>query len=104
MQLAERITLSSFAFCMRWQFAQKMHSRTVLSVIYENVGFEVLIAVITKSSIFRGISSCSPLKVNGRFGGTYLRLQAELCFRAGFFLSVFFEPEDRGNMYLRNIS
>jgi hypothetical protein len=32
---------------------------------------EVLTAVVMKSSIFWDITSCSPLKVNRRFGGTY---------------------------------
>jgi hypothetical protein len=31
------------------------------------VGFEVLTGVTTKSSIFRDITSCSPVKVNRRF-------------------------------------
>jgi hypothetical protein len=41
-----------------------------------SVGFEVLTAVVMKSTIFRDITPCSPLKVNRRFGGTYrLNLQ-----------------------------
>jgi hypothetical protein len=35
------------------------------------VGFEVLRAVVMKSSIFWDIMLCSPLKVNRGFGGTY---------------------------------
>jgi hypothetical protein len=35
-----------------------------------NVGFEVLTTVVMMSSIFWDITPCSPLKVNGRFGGT----------------------------------
>jgi hypothetical protein len=31
------------------------------------VGFEVLMAVVTKSSIFWDITQCSPLKLNRRF-------------------------------------
>jgi hypothetical protein len=34
------------------------------------VGFEVLTAVVMKSSIVWDITPCSPLKVNRRFGGT----------------------------------
>jgi hypothetical protein len=42
-----------------------------------SVGFEVLTAVVIKSTIFWGITPCSPLKVNRRFGGTYrLHLQS----------------------------
>jgi hypothetical protein len=45
--------------------------------VYVIVGFEVLKAVIMKGPIFWDITSCSPLKVNGRFGGTYrLHLQS----------------------------
>jgi hypothetical protein len=36
------------------------------------VGFEVLTAVVMKSFIFWDIAPCNPLKVNGRFGGTYM--------------------------------
>jgi hypothetical protein len=35
------------------------------------VGFEVFTAVVMKSDIVWDITSCSPLKVNRRFGGTY---------------------------------
>jgi hypothetical protein len=38
--------------------------------VNDNVGFEVLTAVVMKSSVFRDITPCSPLKVNSRFGGT----------------------------------
>jgi hypothetical protein len=45
-----------------------------------------------KSSVFRDITPCSLLKVNRRFGGTcHLR-------------DLFFDPEDEGNMFLRNVS
>jgi hypothetical protein len=37
-----------------------------------HVGFEVLTAVVTKSSLFWDITPCSPLKDNRRFGGTCL--------------------------------
>jgi hypothetical protein len=37
----------------------------------KSVGFEVLTAVIMKSTIFWDIPPCSPLKVNRRFGGAY---------------------------------
>jgi hypothetical protein len=40
------------------------------------VGFEVLTAVVMKSTIFWDMTSCRPLKVNWRFGGTY-RLHLE---------------------------
>jgi hypothetical protein len=47
------------------------------------VGFEVLTAVIMRSSIFWDITPCSPLSVNRRFGGTYrLHLQGRRISRA----------------------
>jgi hypothetical protein len=40
------------------------------------LGSEVLTAVIMKSSVFRGVTPCSPSKFNRRFGGTcYVHLQ-----------------------------
>jgi hypothetical protein len=40
------------------------------------LGFEVLLALVMKSTTFWDIAQCSPLKVNRRFGGTYrLHLQ-----------------------------
>jgi hypothetical protein len=54
-------------------------------------GFEILTAVVMKSTIFWDITPCSPLKVNRGVGGTYrLNLQSRrrapptTCFRAGF--------------------
>jgi hypothetical protein len=46
-------------------------------------GFEVITAVVMKSTIFCDITPCSPLKVNRRFGGTYrLHLQGKRISRA----------------------
>jgi hypothetical protein len=81
------------------------------------VGFEVLIAVITKMPFFWDITLCSPLKVNRRFGGKcHLHFQGQRirnarnqspmpakCFHAGFLLGLFLYPEDRGDMFLRNV-
>jgi hypothetical protein len=68
--------------------------------------FDFPTEVVMKIYIFWGITLCSPLKVNRRFGGTCrlhlqgLRLnearhQALLvtCFQAGFLLGLFFELE-----------
>jgi hypothetical protein len=90
------------------------------------VGFEVLTAVVMKSYIFWDITSCSPIKVNRRFGGTYrLHLQGrritkqKTSVKAGgkqspprkdchllsswFPAWLFFYPEDGGDMFLRNV-
>jgi hypothetical protein len=78
----------------------------VLSQYYiRYVGFEVLTAVFMKSIIFWDITPCSLLKVIIRFGGTYhLHLQARFptSFHSGILLGLF-DPEDGGDMYLRNI-
>jgi hypothetical protein len=83
------------------------------------VGFEVFTALVMKSTIFWDITPCNPLKVNRRFGGTYcLHLQGRKISRArnqlesrlvtycdaGFLLSLhIFDPEDGGDMFLRNV-
>jgi hypothetical protein len=47
-----------------------------LQTVFCYVGLEVLTAVVLKSTIFWDVMSCSPLRVNWRFGGTYhLHLQ-----------------------------
>jgi hypothetical protein len=48
--------------------------------------FEVLTAVGMKSTIFWDIRVCFAT-----------------CFHAGFLLGLFFDPEDGGNMFLRNV-
>jgi hypothetical protein len=50
-----------------------------------------------KSIIFWDITPCSLLKVNRRFGGTCR------CFQAGFLLGLFFDPEEEGDMFRRNL-
>jgi hypothetical protein len=64
-----------------------------------------------KSSILWDITSCSPLRVNWLFGGTYrLHLQGRrislplsvTLFHVGFLLYLVFDPED-GDLFLRNV-
>jgi hypothetical protein len=74
-----------------------------------------------KSIIFWDMTLCSPLSVNRRFGGTYrLHLQVwrvsqatirqvvggkllAACLLAGFCWTYFFDPEDGGHIFLRNV-
>jgi hypothetical protein len=62
------------------------------------VEFEVLTAVVMNSTILRDITSCSPLKVNRRFGGTSPPSVLATCFHFGFLLGLLLEPEDGGNV------
>jgi hypothetical protein len=67
--------------------------------------FEVLTAVIMKSTIFWDIMPYSPLSVNRRFGGTYrLHLQGKPpAFALVSCSAYFFDPEAGGDMFLRNV-
>jgi hypothetical protein len=62
-----------------------------------------------KSTIFWDITPCSPLKVNRRFGGTYrLHLESQIallatCFHDSLLLGLFLDPEEEGDMFLRNV-
>jgi hypothetical protein len=64
------------------------------------VGFEVLTAVVMKSSIFCDITPCSPFIVNRRFGGTYrLHLQGQIgCVRYSVKAG-----DNGGDMFLQNV-
>jgi hypothetical protein len=75
------------------------------------VGFEVFIAVVMKSIIFWDMMPCSLLRCNRRFAGTCrLQLQGRkkkfqlaTCLLAGSCWNVFFDPEDGGDTFLRNV-
>jgi hypothetical protein len=80
---------------------------------YVQTEFEVLTAVVINSSLFWDITTCSPPKVNRRFGVTYrLHLQGRRIsqtkhhchlFHAGFLLGLFFDSNDGGDKFLRNV-
>jgi hypothetical protein len=71
--------------------------------------YGVLTAVVMNSSIFWDTTSCSPLKLNRRFGGTCLlnvqvrRMAQEESDKQSHPLGLFFDLEDVGDMFHRNI-
>jgi hypothetical protein len=76
------------------------------------IEFEVLTAMVMKSSIFWDITPCSPLKVNCFRETCHLQLQGWRISQARdqhatVFLLVFcvsfFSPEERGDMFLQNV-
>jgi hypothetical protein len=67
-------------------------------------GFQTLTAVIMKSSVLWDITPCSLFKVSRLFGGTSFFCRLSLLIHADFLLGLFFEPEDGGDLFLRNVS
>jgi hypothetical protein len=64
--------------------------------------FEVLTAMFMKSSIFWDITSCSLLQFSGFSEGLVVSIFILLpAFHGGFLLDLFFDPEDGGDMLLR---
>jgi hypothetical protein len=60
------------------------------------IGFEVLTAVILKSSGFWDITPCSSSRV--------IRMaEFATCFHAGFMLGLFFDPEDGSDMFVGSV-
>jgi hypothetical protein len=75
-----------------------------------NARFALLAAVVMKMSIFFDITTCTQLKVNRRFGGTYLpslqrrRISQETDMKQIVSISLLFDPKVGDNMLLRNAS
>jgi hypothetical protein len=91
-----------------------------IDLLWNCVGFEVLTAVVMKSTTFWNITQCTLFKVNRSFGGTCRlhlhgrkisrardqrerRWQAELCFHAGLLLDLFSDREDGGDIFVPNV-
>jgi hypothetical protein len=64
------------------------------------LGFTFPTAVVMKISIFWDMRPCSPLKVNRRFAFIF-----RLCYLppSGVLLGLFFNSEDGGDMFIRNV-
>jgi hypothetical protein len=73
-----------FSASSPWHAANKITDNNVFSV-----GFEVVTPMVMKSAIVWDIT-------------TYKALLAT-CFHAGFLLGILFDPEDGGDMFLRNV-
>jgi hypothetical protein len=88
------------------QFALKWALLIEIGLNY--IGFEVLTTGVMKTS--RDIAPCSPLKVGRRLRGTrrihlHGRSVSHACYllHADFLLGLSFDPEDGGEMFLRNV-
>jgi hypothetical protein len=95
-------------------FCSSIH-QAIKHCTYINVGFEVLTAVVVKNIIFWDVTPCSLLRCNRRFGETYrVHLQGrrklyqhepastQMASKM-FLLKFFFDPEDGGDVFLRNV-
>jgi hypothetical protein len=84
-----------------WQFIKTERVEptcyTLHTGSHTRLGSEVLTAVVMKSSIFWDTTTCSPLKVNRRFGATYGSLLHE-----SFLLVSLLKPEVEGYIFLQN--
>jgi hypothetical protein len=69
------------------------------------LGFNFLTAVVMKSSIFWDITRCNLLKINTRFGGNIFAFIFRACYLplSAFLLGLFFNSEDGGEMFIRNV-
>jgi hypothetical protein len=69
------------------------------------VGSEILTAVVMKNSIFWDITPRSLLKSTDVSEEHVASILSSACYllRAGFLRGLFFDPEDGGDMFLRNV-
>jgi hypothetical protein len=106
------------AYSLKDKFSQSYNfssvsdtAKTFVKVnIFGYVGFDVLAAVVMKSFILWDIMSRSPLKINRRFGGSCrLHIQdrrtsmKHAASSVSFLLGLFFDPEEQGIPFLKNI-
>jgi hypothetical protein len=100
-------------FCLLFSLSLFLNNVTYFSLTLTNM---VIILpeetiLLMKSIIFWDMMPCSPSSFNRCFGGTYrLHLHSihyillATCLLAGFCWTYFFDPEDWGDMFLRNVS
>jgi hypothetical protein len=69
-----------------------------------NIGFEVLTAKFMKNSIFWNKTPCSLLKINRTFRTISQARNQREAGRKQNMLSLFFDHEERGEMFLRSIN
>jgi hypothetical protein len=75
-----------------------------LKTNYRNIGFEVFTAVVLKSIFFWDMTPCSLQSCTRRFRGTYrLHLQGRRIVQQTSKQATFFDPEDGGDTFLRNV-
>jgi hypothetical protein len=60
--------------------------------------------ICKKMAIFWDIMPRSPLKINQRFRGTCRLHLQDRRINSGFLIGLFLDPEDGGDMFLRNVS
>jgi hypothetical protein len=79
-------------------------SDSIVFLIMTLVGFNVATAVVLRITINWDKTPFSPLKVNRYFGETCrLHLLYLLPVSRWFLFGLFFDPEDEGDMFLRNV-
>jgi hypothetical protein len=83
----------------------------MLARFVKDIGFEVHAEVVMKTSAFWNITPCSPLNrlhlqgqnINRARNKRESRSLLAACFHADILLGLFFDLEDRGDMFLRNV-
>jgi hypothetical protein len=82
---------------------------TGIALLFTNenyVGFEILIAVTTKSTIFWNVTPCSPSEFYQAFGGTYFlhlhgrKVYSDLLVAV---VCLLIDPEDGGSIFIRKL-
>jgi hypothetical protein len=80
-----------------------------MKLFFLRTRIEVLKAMVMKSFFFCDIMACSSLEFNRRLRGTCQRIsqtinKREIRWQTEFLLGLYFDPEVRGEIFLRNVS